>query len=72
MTAWTAPAYERIAALLGERTGLAFSAARVADAEAGIRRAMGRAGVAEARAYLEALERSEARHAIGTGSYGIN
>jgi chemotaxis protein methyltransferase CheR len=57
---WTDPAYQRVAGLLGEQTGLAFSAARIADAEAGIRRAMARAGVADPAGYLQALDSGRA------------
>jgi chemotaxis protein methyltransferase CheR len=42
---WSHPAYEDVIRLLGERTGLSFSAARHESAEQGIRRAMSRAGV---------------------------
>jgi chemotaxis protein methyltransferase CheR len=58
---WSDPAFQRVAALLGDRTGLAFSPARVADAEAGIRRAMARAGTAEVTAYLQSLEGGRVR-----------
>jgi chemotaxis protein methyltransferase CheR len=61
MTAgWTDPAFQQVAALLGERTGLAFFPARVADAEAGIRRAMARTRAAAAADYLEALRTGQA------------
>jgi chemotaxis protein methyltransferase CheR len=45
--AWTDPAYEAIASWLHARTGLAFSPNRCQDAEAGIRRVMARAGIAD-------------------------
>src|SRR6185369_10890004 len=52
---WTDPGFEQVAALVGERTGLTFSPARRADAEAGIRRAMARTDGAAVVGYLEAL-----------------
>lgn len=56
---WTEPAFEAVARLLGARTGLAFAPGRCGDAEAGIRRAMARARVADAGRYLALLEAAE-------------
>src|SRR5262249_46874019 len=42
---WSHPGYEALAALLGSRTGLAFIPGRRPQAELGMRKAMGRAGV---------------------------
>jgi len=53
---WTEPAYAAVVRLLGARTGLAFAPHRHDGAEAGIRRAMAKAGVAEVARYLERLE----------------
>ena len=44
---WSASAYEKIADLVGARTGLSFSPNVRDQAEAGIRRAMGRMGVGD-------------------------
>jgi len=57
---WSHPVYPRVATLVGERTGLHFSAARVSDAEAGIRRAMVRAGASQLDRYLLELEMGRA------------
>ncbi len=56
---WTEPAFEAVARLLGARTGLAFAPSRCDHAEAGIRRAMARARVADAGHYLTLLETAE-------------
>src|SRR5687768_8925055 len=53
---WSDPAYRGVADLLGARTGLCFSDSRVADAEAGIRRAMNRADAADLSSYLRDLQ----------------
>jgi chemotaxis protein methyltransferase CheR len=53
----TDPAYEAVAKLLGERTGLFFPPGRIADAAAGIDRAMSRAGIADVAQYLRLLAR---------------
>lgn len=53
--AWTHPAYEAVAQLLGTRTGLSFSTHRQDSVEHGIRRAMNRAGVADPHRYHELL-----------------
>ncbi len=45
--AWTDPAYEAIACWLHARTGLTFGPNRCQDAEAGIRRVMTKAGIAD-------------------------
>lgn len=55
----TNPAYEAVAKLLGERTGLFFSPGRLTDAMAGIDRAMSRAGIADVSQYLRRLARDE-------------
>ena len=52
---WSDPAYEAVADLLVQRTGLLFGPARRQGAEAGIRRAMGRARIGDPRRYLELL-----------------
>jgi chemotaxis protein methyltransferase CheR len=57
---WSHPAYERVVSLLGERTGLAFPDSRVPDAEAGVRRAMARAGGGDVSDYLGRLQRGAA------------
>jgi chemotaxis protein methyltransferase CheR len=57
---WSQPGFALLAELLGAQTGLAFSTSRVPDAEAGFRRAMGRAGVTDPAAYLARLERDRA------------
>ena len=56
LASWSHPGYQRVAELLGEHTGLAFSAARVPDAEAGIRRALTRAGAPDVTSYAAELE----------------
>ena len=53
---WTNPAYEAVADLLVRRTGLVFGPTRRDSAEAGMRRAMGRAGVRDPERYRELLE----------------
>lgn len=52
------PSFARIAAILERRTGLSFAPGREAVVEAGIRRAMQRAGILDPRRYLEVLEAS--------------
>lgn len=52
---WTDWAYEAIARLVAERTGLVFAASRRDDAESGMRRAMSKAIVADAAQYLAQL-----------------
>jgi len=54
--AWSHPGYEAVAQLLRMRTGLEFAPNRFGTAEAGIRRAMGRAGVTEVAEYLLLLQ----------------
>ena len=54
--AWSHPAYEGVAQLLRMRTGLEFSPNRFDSAEAGIRRAMGRAGASDVADYLRLLQ----------------
>jgi chemotaxis protein methyltransferase CheR len=53
---WTHPAYESVAELLRERTGLRFAPERSDAAEAGMRRAMARAGVADPDEYRQRLQ----------------
>ena len=53
---WTHPAFEAVADLLARRTGLVFGPNRRDGAEAGMRRAMGRAGVREPERYRDLLE----------------
>ena len=53
---WTNPAFEAVADLLVRRTGLVFGPTRRDGAEAGMRRAMGRAGVREPERYRDLLE----------------
>jgi chemotaxis protein methyltransferase CheR len=60
-SAWSNPAFERVADVLAAHTGLAFGPSRVADAEAGIRRAMTRAGLGGPLEYLRHLEAGTAR-----------
>jgi chemotaxis protein methyltransferase CheR len=55
--AWSHPAYEAVARLLGERTGLSFQESRHESAEMGIRRAMGRAPVTDLEQYRSHLQR---------------
>jgi len=57
---WSQPGYGAVAAWLGGRTGLTFPDSRVADAEAGIRRAMLRADAADLGIYLRDLEAGRA------------
>src|SRR4051794_33445534 len=52
----THPAYEAVLRWLGERTGLSFPPSRSNDAEAGIRRAMARAGIADPYRYQSFIE----------------
>lgn len=58
--AWSHPALEAVARLLAERTGLSFAPYRHAGAEAGMRRAMARAGVSDPDGYRQLLESSPA------------
>ena len=53
---WTHPTFEAVADLLARRTGLVFGPNRRDGAEAGMRRAMGRAGVREPERYRDLLE----------------
>jgi len=53
---WSHPGYEAIARLLGARTGLAFAPNQFGNAEAGIRRAMESAEVADVAEYLRLLQ----------------
>jgi chemotaxis protein methyltransferase CheR len=53
--AWTDPAYEAIASWLHARTGLTFGPNRCHDAEAGIRRVMTKAGIADIAACQQLL-----------------
>lgn len=55
--AWSHPAFAAVARFVSEQTGLSFDAARGAGAEAGICRAMKRAGVADVSHYAELLHR---------------
>jgi chemotaxis protein methyltransferase CheR len=55
----TFPAYEAVAGLVGARTGLSFPPQRREGAEQGVRRAMARAGVADADRYRALLERDD-------------
>jgi chemotaxis protein methyltransferase CheR len=57
---WTEPAYEAMARLLGLRTGLVFSPDRHPAVELGVRRAMGRAKLADLEQYRRLVERDEA------------
>ncbi|MGH7437453.1 MAG: CheR family methyltransferase [Polyangiaceae bacterium] len=57
---WSSPAHEAIGRLIRARAGLVFHPSRVAEAEAGIQRAMGRATVADVSSYLQRLEGSAA------------
>ncbi len=52
---WSDPGFEAVAELLARRTGLAFGPTRQMSAEAGVRRAMRRAGVADLERYAERL-----------------
>jgi chemotaxis protein methyltransferase CheR len=54
---WTHPAYEAVARLLGERTGLSFPPRRHESAEQGIRRAMTRAGLTDPDGYRALIAR---------------
>jgi len=53
---WSSPECEQIARLLVTRTGLAFSPPRIETAEAGMQRAMTRAGVTDLARYRTLLE----------------
>ncbi len=57
---WSQPAFERLAALLGARTGLVFIPDRRVGAELGVRRAMARAGVADPELYRTMVAGNEA------------
>ena len=52
---WSHPGFEAVADLLVRRTGLAFGPTRQAAAEVGIRRALGRARVADLERYADLL-----------------
>jgi chemotaxis protein methyltransferase CheR len=54
---WTDPAYEAIASYVGSRTGLVFGPNRQIDAEAGIQRAMIKAGIRDGTEYSKYLHR---------------
>jgi chemotaxis protein methyltransferase CheR len=54
--AWSHPGYEAVAQHLRVRTGLEFSPNRFGNAEAGIRRAMERAGASDLTEYLRLLQ----------------
>jgi chemotaxis protein methyltransferase CheR len=56
VAAWTDPAYEAVAHLLGSRTGLSFPVNRSGNAEAGIQRAMAKAGISDIAEYRERLQ----------------
>jgi chemotaxis protein methyltransferase CheR len=53
---WSDPGLEAVAGLLAERTGLVFPPARRDSAEAGIRRAMNRAGLSDPARYRDRLQ----------------
>lgn len=55
-TSWSHPAFESVAQILRENTGLAFSPKTAFAAEAGTRRAMERVGVADVGTYLDMLQ----------------
>jgi chemotaxis protein methyltransferase CheR len=57
VSTWSHPVFERLAALVGAGTGLSFDASRHPGVEAGIRRAMERARVADPSEYLRLIER---------------
>lgn len=57
--AFSHPAFERIVAIVSDRTGLQVPRNRSSEAEAGIRRAMGKAGVREVSQYLELVRAEE-------------
>jgi chemotaxis protein methyltransferase CheR len=59
---WTDPGYEPLLQLLGVRTGLAFAPSRRSFAEAGIRRAMAKVGIARTADYFDGL--CLARHSL--------
>jgi chemotaxis protein methyltransferase CheR len=52
---WSSPAFEAVARLLGERSGLTFAEHRRAGVEQGIRRAMRRAGISAPEQYPSRL-----------------
>lgn len=54
-TAWSHPAYENLAALVRERTGIVFGPGQSRVAEPGIRRAMAKARIADPEAYRVAI-----------------
>jgi len=56
---WTRPAFEALANLVHERTGLVFAPERRAGAESGMSRAMARAGVADPDRYPESVSRND-------------
>jgi chemotaxis protein methyltransferase CheR len=58
--AWTQPAYESLARLLGRHAGLHFPPERAEAAETGFRRAMNRAGVRDPAEYLAIVEENAA------------
>lgn len=55
MSTWSDPSYSAIARLVGARTGLSFSGARLVDAESGIRRALKKSGLPNISGYLSKL-----------------
>ena len=61
---WSQPAFEDLARLVGERTGLAFAPGRRAAVEAEIRRVLARAGAAGPAEYLERLGPDPDPHAL--------
>jgi len=63
MRAWSDPAYEVVARLVNARTGLVFRTNCCDAAEAGTRRAMERAGVADLTTYVELLREGAAAFA---------
>jgi chemotaxis protein methyltransferase CheR len=60
VTAWSHPAFEKVAHVVGVHTGLSFASNRAADAEAKIRRAMFRARVSDVLQYLTLVEANSA------------
>ncbi|HMC67082.1 MAG TPA: CheR family methyltransferase, partial [Gemmataceae bacterium] len=56
---WTQPAYEAVAHVLAERTGLTFPPNRYGPVEQGIRRAMGRARIADVDQYRALVATSQ-------------
>ena len=61
---WSQPAFENLARLVGERTGLAFDPGRRPAAEEQIRRVLARAGDAGPAEYLERLGPDPDPHAL--------